>query len=162
MDHLRQTLQILSDAKVEFILVGGLAAIARGAMVTTFDVDIVHARNSQNIDRVLPVLETLDAVFRIQPHRRLKPNPSHLAGRGHINLVTKLGHLDLLCTIGHDLSYEDLLIHSDELDMGEGLKVRVLRLEKLIELKEEVNGEKDRAVLPILRRTLAEMRKSAQ
>jgi hypothetical protein len=40
------------------------------------------------------------------------------------------------------------------MDIGEGLRVRVLNLEKIIALKEELAGEKDLAVLPILRRTL--------
>jgi len=155
-------LRVFAEAKVEFILVGGVSAVARGAPIHTFDLDLVHARDPQNIDRLLPVLDSIEAIFRIQPHRRLRPNQSHLAGRGHINLTTNIGPIDLLCTIGKDLTYEDLLPHSDELDLGGGLKVRVLRLEKYIELKEELNGDKDRAVLPILRHTLEESRKSGR
>jgi hypothetical protein len=37
--------------------------------------------------------------------------------------------------------------------------IRVLDLETLIAVKEELAGEKDRAALPILRRTLEEKRK---
>ena len=154
-----RTVQLLSEAQVNFILVGGLSAIARGVPVTTFDLDIVHERSAENIARLLPVLDQIEAIFRIQPHRRLRPNESHLTGRGHLNLTTTNGYLDLLCTIGKDLTYEDLLTHSDQLEIGGTLPVRVLRLEKLIELKEEVNRDKDRAVLPILRRTLQEIRK---
>ena len=153
------TVRLLSEARVDFILVGGLSAVARGVPVTTFDLDIVHERSAENIARLLPVLEHLDAIFRMQPDRRLRPNVSHLSGRGHLNLTTTNGYLDLLCTIGKDLTYEDLLIHSDELEINGILPVRVLRLEKLIELKQEVNRDKDRAVLPILRRTLEEIRK---
>ena len=155
---LRKTLRLLSDAKVDFILVGGLSAVVRGVPVNTYDVDIVHSKSPENIERILLVLEELDAVFRIQPERRLRPNASHLSGRGHLNLITTNGALDVLCTIGHDLTYEDLIPHSEELVLGENLKVRVLKLEKLIELKEQLNGEKDRAVLPLLRRALAGIR----
>jgi hypothetical protein len=45
------------------------------------------------------------------------------------------------------------------MDVGEGILVRVLDLETLIAIKEELGGEKDRAVLPVLRRTLEEKRK---
>jgi hypothetical protein len=45
------------------------------------------------------------------------------------------------------------------MDLGEGLRIRVLKLEKLIEIKEQLPGEKDRAMLPLLRRTLEEKRK---
>ncbi len=152
-------LRALCEGGVDFILVGGLAAVVNGAPVVTFDVDVVHSRDAANIARVLPVLEALDAIFRIQPHRRLRPTASHLASPGHLNLVTRLGALDLLGTIGRDLSYQDLLPHSVEMDVAEGLRIRVLDLETLIAIKEELTGEKDRAMLPILRRTLEEKNK---
>jgi len=59
----------------------------------------------------------------------------------------------LLGTIGRNLGYEALLSHSAEMDVGGGILVRVLDLETLIPIKEELSGEKDRAVLPVLRRT---------
>jgi predicted nucleotidyltransferase len=153
------TLRTLHEGGVEFILVGGLAAVLNGAPVDTFDIDVVHSRDTANVERLLPLLEAMNAVFRMQPERRLKPNASHLASAGHLNLITRYGPLDLLGTIGRDLGYEDLIAHSVELDIAEGLRIRVLDLETLIAIKEELNGEKDRAVLPILRRTLDEKRK---
>ncbi len=153
------TLGALYDGGVDFILVGGLAAVLNGAPVNTFDVDVVHSRDPANIDRLLPVLATLDAVFRMQPERRLRPNSSHLASAGHLNLVTRYGPLDLLGTIGRDLGYEELLPHSVEMEIGQGLRIRVLDLETLIAIKEELGGDKDRAMLPVLRRTLEETRR---
>ena len=153
------TLRALHDGGVEFILVGGLAAAVNGAPVSTFDIDVVHSRDSANVARILSVLEALDAVFRIQPERRLRPNASHLASHGQQNLITQHGPLDLLGTIVNALGYRDLLPHSVELDISEGLRIRVLDLETLIAIKEELGGEKDRAMLPILRRTLEEKRR---
>jgi hypothetical protein len=105
------------------------------------------------------VLDVLDAVFRMRPEQRLRPNASHLASAGRLNLITRYGPLDLLGTIGSDLGYQELVPHSAELNIGEGLRIRVLDLETLIAIKDELAGEKDRAVLPILRRTLEEKRK---
>lgn len=156
------TLRALYDGGVDFILVGGVAAVLGGAPVQTYDVDVVHSRDAANVARLLPVLDLLDAIFRIQPERRLKPESYHLAGPGHLNLVTRYGPLDLLGTIGRDLSYQDLLPHSTEVDIGGGTRIRVLNLEKLIEIKEELGGEKDRAMLPLLRRVLEEKRKARQ
>ena len=158
--RLFQMLRALHDARVEFVVVGGLAAVLDGAPINTFDLDVVHARNEPNIARLLAVLEDLDAVYRIQPERRIRPSTSHLTSAGHQNLLTRFGWLDLLGAIGRNLTYEDLLPHSVEMDVGEGILVRVLDLETLIAIKEELGGDKDRAVLPILRRTLEEKRKS--
>ena len=149
----------LAEARVDFIVVGGMAAVLEGAPVSTFDLDVVHARDAENIARLLPALESLDAVFRMQPARRIRPTAALLAGPGHLNLITCYGPLDLLGTIGRGLGYQDLTPHSTGMEIGGGLSVRVLDLETLIAIKEELGGEKDRAVLPVLRRTLEEKRR---
>jgi len=159
--RLLATLRKLKDSESEFILVGGLAAVLNGAAIQTYDIDIVYSRTQENIRRLLPVLASLDAVFRMQPERRLRPTASHLSANGHLNLLTSGGPLDLLATIGSNLAYEDLLPHSLELEIGEGIRVHVLDLETIIALKEELAGDKDTAVLPILRQTLKEMRRKS-
>jgi predicted nucleotidyltransferase len=149
-----RVLRALHDGGVEFLVVGGVAAVLQGAPVNTFDVDVVFSRSEANVARLLPVLHALDAHYRIQPERRLVPTASHLASPGHQNLITPYGAFDLLGTVGHDLGYEDLLPQSVQMDIGEGIQVRVLKLEKLIEIKEELGQEKDLATLPVLRRTV--------
>ncbi len=151
----------LHDARVEFLVVGGLAAVLNGTPVHTYDVDVVHRRTAENVDRLIPVLEALDAVYRVQPERRLRPARTALMSGGHQNLITMYGPLDLLGTIGTDLGYEELLQRSVEMLIVEGVRVRILNLETLIEVKEQLNGEKDRAMLPILRRTLEANRRKA-
>jgi hypothetical protein len=146
----------LHDANVEFLVVGGLAAVLNGTPVHTYDVDVVHRRTPQNVDRLMPVLDALDAVYRIQPERRLRPAKSALLSTGHQNLMTKYGPLDVLGSIGERLGYEELLPHSSEMLIRSDFRARVLNLETLIEIKEQLGGEKDRAMLPVLRRTLEE------
>jgi hypothetical protein len=158
-NRLLALLRTLAESKSEFIVVGGLAAVLRGAPVQTYDLDILFARDPENIERLLAVLESLDAIFRIQPERRLKPTASHLLGAGHLNLLTNDGPLDLLATIGENSRFEDLLPHSSKMNVGTGFQIQVLDLETLIEVKERLGGEKDIAVLPILRATLRESKK---
>jgi len=64
--RLTAMIRALRDPGIEFLVVGGLSAVLNGAPVNTFDVDIVHRRTPENVDRILPVLESLDAVYRIQ------------------------------------------------------------------------------------------------
>ena len=152
-------LRTLASHRVEFIVVGGVAAVLEGAPINTFDLDVVHSTSPENVARLVPALEELDAFYRIQPQRRLPPGQSHLASQGHQLLATRYGALDLLGAIGKGRMYNDLLPHSREMDVGQGLRVMVLDLETQIAIKEEVGGEKDRWVLPILRRTLEESRR---
>jgi hypothetical protein len=152
-------LQTLVDHQVEFLIVGGVAAVLLGAPINTFDLDIVPSTDPANVSRVLAALEELDAIYRAQPDLRLRPTASHLSSAGHQLLLTRLGPLDLPGSIGNGRTYPDLLMHTTELKAGPSLSVRVLDLETQITIKEEVGGEKDRAALPILRRTLEERRK---
>ena len=48
------------------------------------------------------------------------------------------------------------MAHTGEMELSAGLHVRVLNLETLIAVKEEIAGEKDLAVLPVMRRMLEE------
>ena len=154
-------LETLSKYEVDFIIVGGVCGILHGAPVTTFDLAIVHPRIQENVFRLLSALQELEAYYRGRQDQRLKPDVAHLSSSGHQFLMTRFGPLDLLGTIGAGHSYGDLLQHSDEIEMG-NLRLRVLSLEKLIEVKEETGFDKDKAILPVLRQTLLERRKGRE
>jgi hypothetical protein len=84
-------LTALQQSGVEFILVGGLAAVLQGAPVQTYDVDIVHARTHENVERLLELLNSIDAIFRIQPARRIRPNATHPVQHTHFSRVLQVG-----------------------------------------------------------------------
>jgi hypothetical protein len=151
-----EILKVLTRHRVDFIVVGGVSAVLHGAPVTTFDLDVVHARNRENIARLLSALEELEAVYRVQPERQLRPDESYLAGPGHQLLLTKFGPLDVLGMIGKSRTWEDLRGHSRTMEMEPGVVLRVLDLETLIAVKEELGFPKDTAILPVLRQALKE------
>jgi hypothetical protein len=68
--HLTSILEILLTEDVSFVLVGALAAVAQGAPLTTHDVDIVHARTPENLDRLMTALAKLNAATAVD---RLRP-----------------------------------------------------------------------------------------
>ena len=49
----------LAEERVETIVVGLAAAIMQGVPVTTWDLDIVHRRTPENVQRLLRVLEEI-------------------------------------------------------------------------------------------------------
>lgn len=156
----RGILRCLVSHGVDFIVVGGVSAVLNGAPINTFDLDLVHSTEPENVQRLIKALDELDAFYRAQPSRLLKPTPAHLASPGHQLLITRFGPLDLLGTIGRSHSYEDLSRNSTNMDLGDGTMIRVLHLKALIAIKEEVGAEKDASVLPILRRVLEEQDRS--
>lgn len=149
-EPLAQILAELVDAGVEFVVIGGCAAVMQDAAIVTFDLDIVHRRTPENADRLLAVLDRIDGHFRPDfAGRRIKPKQSDLLGHGHILLQTKHGKFDALCEITNQRGYEELLPHTREVE-DSGLRLRVLGLPMLIQVKTEAGRPKDLAAIPQL------------
>ncbi len=146
----------LAAAHVELIVVGGLAAVAQGAPITTVDLDIVHRRTPENLERLLAVLADVDARYRRHDGQVLRPTAEILAGRGHSLLTTSEGPLDVLGAIEGERDYDVLLPSSVEISVG-GYPVRILRLATIVEIKRSSDRPKDQRMLPILEATLREL-----
>ena len=54
---LAQIIPVLVNGKVDFILIGGMAAILHGSARVTLDVDLVYDRSAANLERLAEVLE---------------------------------------------------------------------------------------------------------
>jgi predicted nucleotidyltransferase len=153
---LGEILEGLLEAGVDFILVGGLAAVIQGAPVTTMDVDIVHSQSHENIAKLLAFLKSVEAVHRRLDDKLIEPKEGELSGKSHVLLTTRLGPLDVLAGIEGGRSYEDLLDHTVELDFR-GHTLRVLDLKTLIQLKKASKDPKDKQRLPVLKETLRQL-----
>src|SRR6185312_10024027 len=94
--ELTTLLSRLAASGVEFLLVGGLAAVAQGAPLTTQDVDIVHRRTRENVETLLGFLATVNAHHRGRPDVAVPPSSVALLGDGHNLFMTDLGPLDVL------------------------------------------------------------------
>src|SRR5262249_20848839 len=145
----------LADEAVETIVVGMAAAVIQGVPVTTWDVDVVHHRTPDNIQRLLRVLKDLDATARHDP-RKIKPNETHLAGPGHGLLQTKFGDFDCLGTIDGGRGFDELLDSTVTIEL-EGRKIRVLRLEEILAIKKRTGRPKDLAAIPYIESTIEEI-----
>lgn len=152
--RLVELLGVLVRHEVEFVVVGGVAAVINGAPITTSDLDILHRRTPENVRRLVAAVTEIDATFRTDS-RKIRPNESHLLGPGHVLLQTTLGVLDSLGTIETNTTYEDVLVDTFVTEVA-GLSIRALTLERLIKVKEQAGRPKDLRMLPELRATLAE------
>lgn len=127
-----------------------------GAPIVTQDIDIVHRRTADNVERLLGWLQAHGAYHRFDlANRKLPPTRELLLGHGHLNLMTDLGILDVLCELAPSEGYDEILADTVVLE-NESITVRVLDLPRLIAVKSRVGRPKDRAVLPILIATLDE------
>lgn len=151
-----ETLAILARHGVRSIVIGGVAAVVQGAPLLTFDIDVVPAMDDTNRDRLLAALRELEACYREHVQARIEPTAETLRLPGPHLLRTKLGILNLLPTMVGARTFDDLLPHSIELELGSGLRVMVLKLEMVVQLKLEVGRDKDRQAVTVIRRVLEE------
>jgi hypothetical protein len=154
-------LRVLHDHRVQFLVVGGIAARLRGAPLLTQDVDITPAPDRANLERLASALKDLDARLRTatEPDGVALPFDPGLLGNATVwTLVTKHGDLDLVVSPAGTDGYRDLIRDADELNVATepDLGVQVASLADVIRSKEAAGREKDRAALPLLRRTLEE------
>jgi hypothetical protein len=136
-------LKQLTDASVEFVVVGGLAATIHGSAYVTLDADICIPFEPGNIARVLQALSPIHAVNRMRPDRPpLGLRVEDYAGFKNLYVLTDLGQLDLLGNIVGVGGYADCLRESHAIDIDD-VTVRVLGVEALIRCKRALARTKD-------------------
>jgi hypothetical protein len=150
MNVFRRTLDALAEARVDFVIIGGVAATAHGSARVTFDLDICYERSRANLERLSLALEPF--------HPRLRGAPADLPfsfdaatmRRGmNFTLTTDLGDIDVLGEIAGIGQYPDVLALSDSLYLLDRT-YRVLSLEGLIRSKRAAGRSKDLEALPEL------------
>ena len=133
----------LTEAGVEFIIVGGAAATAHGSARLTQDLDVVYARDEGNLARLAGCLAPHEPYLRGAPKGLPFELDAGTLARGlNFTLTSKLGDLDLLGEIVGGGGYQALLPDTIELELF-GVRCRCLGLDKLIEVKRAAGRPKD-------------------
>lgn len=155
-----RVLRTLHGHDVDFVLIGGMAAVAHGSPLPTTDIDVTPDRDPANLDRLAAALRELDARIRTsEPEGVVFPvdGPFIAAQPRMLNLTTNAGDVDLTFTpAGFEGGFDDLLSESDPVELVAGASTRVARLAAIIRSKETADREKDRRALPYLRALLEE------
>jgi predicted nucleotidyltransferase len=155
---MKRLLHLLVESHVDFIVVGGLAAMAYGAQYQTQDLDICYERTRSNYKHLMAVLQPLHAKLVDVPADLKVPfDESSLTQGTNFTLMTDEGRLDLLGELSGVGGYRELLPNSIEIEVA-GTVCSVASLEQIIRSKEAANRPKDQLVLPELR-ALLEARK---
>jgi Nucleotidyl transferase AbiEii toxin, Type IV TA system len=136
-------LRQLVAADVDFVVVGGIAAVLLGSAAITRDLDITYASDQDNLDRLGDVLVSLDARLRgVTEDVPFVPDGRTLRHTRVLTLDTPDGWLDLLAQPDGSPAYARLRERSWVADVG-GIRVRVASLEDLIAMKKAAGRPKD-------------------
>lgn len=157
----QEILATLDRHGVRYVLVGGLAAILHGAPHVTTDVDIVPEEDRSNLERLSAALRELHARIRVagEPDGVPFDHSAESLPRVRIwNLVTHRGNLDITFEPSGTRGYDDLVRDVEPMTVR-GIEVPVASLADVIRSKEASARERDRLVLPTLRRLLERRRR---
>jgi hypothetical protein len=141
---------------VGFVLIGGFAAVIHGSPYVTTDLDVVPRRDPENLDRLSAALREMHArVWTISEPEGIPfdHDGRSIADAAVWNLVTDFGRLDLTFEPTGTAGYDDLARDARPLEIL-GTRVQVASLADVVRSKEAAGRDKDRLVLPVLRRLL--------
>jgi predicted nucleotidyltransferase len=148
---LEETIRILYDAEVEFVIIGGAAMGLQGSAYLTKDIDFCYARTPTNSERLANALEPFHPALRgAPPGLPFRFDAKAIARGMNFTLSTDLGDLDFLGEVSGLGSFQEVLAESDVKNVG-GVDCRVLSLEGLIKSKTAAGRPRDLYVLPELR-----------
>jgi hypothetical protein len=154
-------IEVLDRHQVEYLIVGGAAAVAYGAERLTEDADCVVSRDRTNLVRLASALRELNARLRVAgmsdaEARRLpvQIDAISLDMAGMSTWMTDAGPFDVLAGLegsdGRLVPYEELAERATTL-RGESVLIRAASLDDIIRAKERADRPKDREALPELR-----------
>ncbi len=156
-------LAALADCEVQFVLIGGLAAVLYGDVGVTVDVDVVPERSRDNLGRLARALVGLQARIRTEgePEGLVFDCSAaffyNLAPDAIVNMTTESGDLHVTFRPSGTQGFADLRRDAIEIEAGDQLQILVASLEDVIRSKEAAGRERDRLALPRLRRLLARL-----
>ena len=141
--QLRSLLGRLTEAGVDFVIVGGVAVVLQASPRFTRDLDICYATAHDNLERLGGVLMNLGAMLRgVDEDLPFSPDTRTLQQTQTLTLTTSEGDIDLLVNPDGSPDYATLQSRADRMDL-DGLTVAVASIEDLITMKRAAGRPQD-------------------
>ncbi|NJM39656.1 MAG: hypothetical protein HC853_02225 [Anaerolineae bacterium] len=141
--NIEAILTLLAQNQIEFVVIGGVAALAHGSARATFDVDVCYRRTKENVARLCNTLAPLNPRLRgvTEDIPFIFDSESILLGL-NFTFTTDMGDLDLLGEVAGIGMYDQVLMASERGGLY-GLTMNVLTIEGLLKAKRAAGRRKD-------------------
>lgn len=144
-------LETLVRHGVDFVLIGGIAAIVLGSSYNTSDLDVAYARDQANIERLSDALRELGATLRgAPPGLPFRIDAETLEAGLNFTFATQGGNLDVFGEPAGAPPYAELKRRAS-VESIEGVEIRVASIDHLIAMKETAGRTKDTLLASQLR-----------
>ncbi len=148
-------LQSLTQHRVEFVLIGGLAARLRGSPTVTDDLDVCHSKDGGNLENLAEALASMNARLRGAEDVDFILDARSLKTGENFTFLTDFGPLDCMARPAGVEGFAELGRNADVLDL-DGITVAVASIEDLIRMKRAAGRPQDLIELEVLGALLEE------
>lgn len=143
MSDLNHLIQRLCDADIEFVIVGGFAAMLHGSSLLTRDLDICAVLTAANVEKLRHAFRDLHPAHRLTSQKlSFLDNPEPGVEVHNLYLRTDLGPIDILSSIRGVGDFEHVGKGAVQVELF-GRICRVISIDALIRAKEAMGREKD-------------------
>jgi hypothetical protein len=132
----------LIQHRVEFVIVGGVAATLQGAELPTTDLDVMYSRDRQNLANLATALQSLAVRLRGAEELNLTVDAILLRNGDAFTFATSLGDFDVMATATGAPMYDELAKRATVFPMAT-YQVKVASLDDLIAMKRTTGRAKD-------------------
>jgi predicted nucleotidyltransferase len=153
----------LTESKIAFVVVGGVAAAAHGATRLTNDIDVCYdATDPDNVNGLGKLLHRWKAYPRgVESGLPFIMDGKTLRGAPMMTLTSTEGDVDVMDRISGVGDYKSVRAHSEAISAF-GVRFRIIDLPTLIKAKRAAGRPRDFEHLPELEALLALKRKTAK
>lgn len=152
MRNLNNLLKLLLENDVEFVIVGGFAAVVYGSSVVTKDLDVCAPMTSEQLQKLRECLADLHPKHRQTPQKlSFLEVPENWSGMKNLYIQTDLGVLDVLGQVTGVGEFAAIAANAMVIDVF-GYKCKVMSVDDLIRAKLAMGSPKDLAVVEELKR----------
>ncbi len=150
MKKLEPQIALLVKFQIDFVIIGGLAAVLHGADYFTHDIDICYSRVPENLEKLAWALQSVNARLRGTPAGLPFILDARTIKQGlNFTFETDIGPLDLLGEVAGVGSYDEAARQAVATEFF-GHAVQILSLSHLISAKRAAGRPKDLIVIPEL------------
>lgn len=147
MNDLGNLLEFLIKSPLDFVVVGGFAAVIHGCNQSTRDVDVCLALSPEQIQVLRQVLAPIHPKLRTKSDKpSFLTSPEDITEIKTLHLDTDLGVLDIISQVEGVGDFYDVLRHAEEIELYGG-PCFLIAIDDLIKSKKTLGRHRDLAVV---------------
>lgn len=132
---------------VDFVLIGGQAGIVHGSSYPSYDLDVLYARDRDNVERLVAALEGIGVRLRGAPaDLPFILDAKTIENGANLTFITPYGDFDVLADTAGIPSYEELKSAAVDREVF-GHVVKVASIDHLIAMKRAAGRTKDKLMV---------------